>query len=415
MDIEKILSNKILKNGVWLYFLQIFNTVLPLITLPYITRVLSVSQYGVFSIALNLVVYLQVIVEYGFDMSATRKVSLMNDNNDVKKYNEIFTSVLLSRLLLLLVSFGIVLVYILLNGGNQIQNLALLMLFLSVVGSFLQQNWLFQGLQEMKYISIVNMISRTISVILIFTLVKKPSDLLLYCFLYSISPIISGVLGIIIAKRNFDIKLVKLTLSKLIIELKDGWYVFTTSLSGKIFGAIGITFLGIFSEEEIVGTYSAIQKIPSMLLLMWMPIGQVLYPIVSRKMKNSFDEGKHFVYKSRRIIMPFFIIIVILISIFSKDIVSLAFGEQYIEYSYWIIPLSMWMIFAINNNFLGIQILLGSGKDKEYSQCFQIGVVFTIILNFIFIYFFQGNGASWAPLISEVLLSIMLIRKIKKI
>ena len=75
----------------------------------------------------------------------------------------------------------------------------------------------------------------------------------------------------------------------------------------------------------------------------------------------------------------------------------------------------MWMIFAINNNFLGIQILLGSGKDKEYSQCFQIGVVFTIILNFIFIYFFQGNGASWAPLISEVLLSIMLIRKIKKI
>lgn len=82
----------------------------------------------------------------------------------------------------------------------------------------------------------------------------------MYCFLYSISPIISGVLGIIIAKRNFGIKLVKLTLSKLIIELKDGWYVFTTSLSGKIFGAIGITFLGIFSEEDIVGTYSAIQK-----------------------------------------------------------------------------------------------------------------------------------------------------------
>lgn len=172
MDIKKILSNKILKNGVWLYFLQIFNTVLPLLTLPYITRVLSVSQYGVFSIALNLVVYLQVIVEYGFDMSATRKVSLMNDNNDAKKYNEIFTSVLLSRLLLLLVSFGIVLVYILLIGDNQIQNLALLMLFLSVVGSFLQQNWFFQGLQEMKYISIINMISRTISVILIFTLVK---------------------------------------------------------------------------------------------------------------------------------------------------------------------------------------------------------------------------------------------------
>lgn len=413
--IKKLLSNKILKNGVWLYFLQIFNTILPLLTLPYITRVLSVSQYGVFSIVLNLVVYLQVIVEYGFDMSATRKVALMAKDKSVNNYSEIFTSVLLSRLVLLILTFVALVGYLLLVDSEAIQKFALLIMFLSVVGSFLQQNWLFQGLQEMKYISIINIMARTISVVFIFTFVKNPSHLLLYCFLYSISPVISGVLGIFIAKQTFKVKIVRLSVSKIILELKDGWYVFTTSLSGKIFGAIGITFLGIFSEKEIVGIYSAIQKIPSMLLLVWMPIGQVLYPIVSEKMKESFIEGKNFVYKARRIIMPFFIAIVILVSILAKDIVSLAFGMEYELYSYWIIPLLLWMLMAINNNFLGIQILLGSGKDKEYSECFQIGVVATILVNFLLIYFFGGDGASLAPLISEIILSILLIRKIKKI
>lgn len=85
--------NKNVKNGIWMYMLQFFNFVVPLITIPYITRILGTSKYGVFSIALNIVGYLQVVVEYGFGMSTTRKVSI-NESDGIKK---LFTAVIYSR------------------------------------------------------------------------------------------------------------------------------------------------------------------------------------------------------------------------------------------------------------------------------------------------------------------------------
>ncbi|MCB7065273.1 oligosaccharide flippase family protein [Enterocloster citroniae] len=74
LSIKSILEKKSVKNGAWMYLLQIFNTIVPLLTLPYITRILGASQYGMFSIAINIITYFQVIVEYGFGMSATRKL-----------------------------------------------------------------------------------------------------------------------------------------------------------------------------------------------------------------------------------------------------------------------------------------------------------------------------------------------------
>ena len=79
------------------------------------------------------------------------------------------------------------------------------------------------------------------------------------------------------------------------------------------------------------------------------------------------------------------------------------------------IPMLMWMLVAIYNNFTGIQTLLASGHDREYSGCFQVGVVITIALNFILVYFFKGNGACMAPLLSELALGIMLNWKVKKL
>ena len=72
-DLGSLLRKKAFSNGVWLYLLQFFNAVIPLLTLPYIVRILDTENYGIFSVALNIVIYMQVFVEYGFGMSATRK------------------------------------------------------------------------------------------------------------------------------------------------------------------------------------------------------------------------------------------------------------------------------------------------------------------------------------------------------
>lgn len=417
MNVKDVLSNILkknyVKNGAWLYLLQIFNTVVPLLTLPYVTRILGAEQYGTFSIAINIIGYYQVIVEYGFSMSATRKVALSEKTEN--SLSKIFTTVFFSRVILLMVCVFITGGYVLISKGQLSQCLCLMILMITLLGNCIQLNWLFQGMQQMRYITIVSVISRLITVALTFCLVKEAKDIYLYCLLYAVSPVISGMLGIVFAKKSFRIHLVKITIGDIYEEMKMGWYVFTTQLSSKVFGAIGITFLGVFASNKEVGIYSAIQKIPNIMILAWTPITQVLYPISSQKFHETFEIGEKFVGKTKRIFIPFFVGLTVVTSLMSKEIVGIAFGKEYAERFYWIIPMLLWMNVAIYNNFTGIQTLLAGGYDREYSKCFQIGVMITITINFILVYLFRGDGACIAPLLSELMLGIMLKNEVKKV
>ena len=410
--IKNLLKHKALKNGLWMYLLQFFNSVIPLLTLPYITRVLGASKYGVFSIALNLVLYMQVIVEYGFGMSATRKVALDNTRQGI---NRIFSGVIFTRLILFLLCFMVSIIYAFIQKGNREQYLSLFILEICLVGYSTQVNWLFQGLQEMKFISLVNIIARTVSVIFIFVFVRDSSDLLLYCFFYAVSPSVSGLLGCLLAIIRYKIKILKPTKEIIVGELKDGWYVFTTQLSSKVFGAIGITLLALFADEHEVGVYSAIQKITNVIILLWGPISQVMYPISSKKICDNYEDGVKFVNRMRMIFLPIFTCIALAIGSLSKIIVLIAFGPEYANKYYWLIPLLVWAIIAIVNNFSGIQILLGSGHDKEYSKCFQISVVCTVLINLFLVYFYKGDGCAIAPMLSEGILFILLTISLKRI
>lgn len=409
---KKIFLNKAFHNGMWMYLLQIFNTVIPLVTLPYVTRILGTTKYGVFSASFNIVGYLQVIVEYGFAMSATREVAI---DNKKEHLNKIFTSVLYSRFLLLILCILFSIIYTSLWKVNRIQILSYWLMTISLLGVTIQENWIFQGLEDMKFIAIANIIARSITTILIFTCVKKITDLLIYSFLYALSPVISNIIGLIIIETKYKIRLVKISITDIFEELHRGWYIFTTQFTAKVFGAIGVTFLTFFDNSSTVGIFSAIQKIPNALILMWNPISTVLYPIVSKKMKTSFEKGKEYVLHLRKYLLPIFGILIFLFSIFSNIIVKIAFGTNYAIKSFWLIPLLLWLFVSIDNNFWGIQILLGSGHDKEYSFCFMISVIATILFNLIFIKLWGGTGAAWAPFASELLLDILLIWQVKLI
>jgi len=400
------------QNGMWMYALQICNTVIPLLTLPYITRILGDAGYGVFSFALNLVSYLQVFIEYGFPLSATRDVVACRE--DKNQINRIFSSVLYARICLLLVSILILTGAISLFGNDPVQMQCMAVLSICLVGNCLQQDWLFQGLQKMKFISVINISCRLVSVALIFGFVKDRNDLLLYCLLYGLPLLLSGLVGTVVVRKTFCLSFVKLTMQQTLDALKKGFFVFTTSLSAKIFGAIGVTFLGFFSTDSTVGIYSAIQRIPQTIMLAWTPINQVLYPISSQRMQVSVAEGRKFVRKMHFLFLLPFVFLSALIAIFAKPIIGIAFGPEYAVKAFWVVPLLIWMVLGINNNFLGVQTLLASGRDKEYSSCFQFGVGCTVILNFLFIYFGDGLGAACAPAVSELLLTVALLTRVHK-
>lgn len=404
---NKLLKNsKILQNVSWLFVLQIFNTIIPMLTLPYITRILQPTKYGDFSAALNIITYLQVIVEFGFELNGARKVALIENNSDMSKiFNEIF----FSRILLFFLSLFILISLTALGYFNKTTFACSIILLIMVIGTIIQPNWIFQGKEDMKFITYTNVIGRLISITLIFMFVNDSNDIFIYCILYSLNIFVSNLIGFILALKKYKIIISIPHLSKIINALKNSWYLFISSAMGKVFSNLGITVLTAFTTSYYVGIYAAIQKIPNILILLFTPIGQAIFPYTSKKFNSSYIEGFNFVKKVCIIVIIPFIILGILIICLQKMIVFILFGNEYVAYSTLIIPLCIWLILSILNNFLGIQMLVGAGYQKEYSIAFQFSLIVIVLSNFILGKFIGLYGVAWATMISELSLSVILL------
>ena len=164
-----LIKNKSVENGIWLYVFQFFNLIVPFLTLPYITRTLGEGHYGIFSSALNFITYFNVFVAYGFDLIGAKKASLINDEEEL---NSLYSHIFLIKTVLMLISFGLMSILSLVFHLPVDDYALMLVLFMIVVGSVFQQVWLFHGLQKMKIITIVNVLLKILSMVLIFVFVK---------------------------------------------------------------------------------------------------------------------------------------------------------------------------------------------------------------------------------------------------
>lgn len=411
-NIKKLFHSKMAQNGMWLIVLQGFNTVIPLITLPYITRILSSSAYGEFSLALNWVGYFQVIVEYGFGLTGARKVVMRESDDELGK---IHSNIIFSRLLLLIVCFGLFWLIVAFTAVDKTQLICMLILFLMVLAVAFQQTWFFQGIAEMKNITIINVFSRTASVVLIFLLVRDPSDLYLYCLLYVSNFIIASVVGCLVVWKKYGVCLQFTGIRAVIAEIKDGWYLFVSSAMTKIFGSIGITILGIVATKSAVGIYSAINKIPYVFTLLFSAISQAVYPYICKQYNVSFQAGIRYVKQICIPIIVLFSFFGFVIILLHYPIVKIAFGEEYAADSLLLLPFVIWVIVGIINNFLGIQTLVASGHQKEYSRSFMVSVAIMLVLMFILGYLWSAFGIATASMLSEICLSLLLYRHIRKL
>lgn len=408
---KEILKSNTVKNGIWLYILQFFNTVFPLLTLPYVTRILGTNGYGIFSYALNIITYLQVIVEYGFNLSGAREIAIQENEKEREK---IYSRIVTSKLLLLCITIILTIVIIIVCNFSYEQTLTIMIMFLIVIGTAFTQTWLFQGKQKMKFVTISNSVIRIIFMLLIFLFVKEKEDLFIYSFLYAIVFLVIGIAQTVIIKKFLNYKYKICNFKECCKELKNGWYTFTTSAMSKVFTGISVTILGIIngSDASVVGIYSAIQKIPLAINMVYTPVGQAIFPYISKKYGTDYKFSMKLIKKLIKLVFLCMIIAIIVVLFFSYDIIKIAFGIEYTQYHLVLIPLILWAFLGILNNLLGVQILVAQGRNKEYSEAFIISCISIVVLNSILGIFGNIYGVAIATMLSELILSISLIKKI---
>ena len=150
------------------------------------------------------------------------------------------------------------------------------------------------------------------------------------------------------------------------------------------------------------------------MVLFFSPISQALYPHISVCFSKSFESGRKTVATAAKLVIPVFALAGLAIILLRNHLILIAFGKDYLEYSAIIIPLVLWMLFSVINNFMGIQFLVASGNQKLYSRAFTIGSLITVGMNILLGGVLGIYGVSFAAPIGEISLTILLYFSVKK-
>lgn len=241
-------------------------------------RVLGIENFGIMAMVQAWIQYVIIFVDYGFNFSATLLISVNKGNQS--KINHIYTVTTLAKLFLFAVSLAILLIYVLIFGVSVYSNLILLGM-LSVLGTVLFPVWLFQGLEKMQGIAICTTIAKTISLALIFLLVRSKDDIDLAIISQSLGGLFSGIIAYVFIKKYGMAKLKKIKLSDLVESLNKGFDLFVSNITISFYTTLNILIIGYFGGPVLAGYFSAADKLRAAAQGLLSPVQQAMFPRVS--------------------------------------------------------------------------------------------------------------------------------------
>lgn len=413
----KIISNNkvLVKNFTSLSLLQLANYIFPVITLPYLVRVLGPEKYGVINFAAAFSAYFVIITDYGFNLSATQEISV--NRNDKEKVSEIFSSVLTIKIILFFLSSGIF--FLIVNMFELFSNDAGLysIMFIGVVGIVLFPLWVYQGVEKMKYILIINVAIRSVTIVSIFLLVKVENDYLLLAVIYTITQVMTGITGLFFAIRKFDLRYLFPSKVQLLEQLKKGWNLFLSSIWINLYTTSNVFILGLFAPNSVVGYYSAADKVRIAFQGILSSMSQSVFPYVNKLLAESYQKFISFNRKLLKISVMIGIIISSSLFLFAEPIVKIVLGNEYSP-SVIVLRIIAWLpLIIFLSNVFGIQTMLPLNYQKKFSQILFLAALINLMISFSIVPSYFEIGTAVSMLVTEIFvtLSFFIFIRMKRI
>ncbi|MCL6558778.1 MAG: flippase [Firmicutes bacterium] len=397
--------HRLFENIVSLFVLQGANYLLPLITLPYLVRVLGPEKFGLVTFAQAFIAYFVILADYGFNLSATREIAMHRHN--LRKVAEIFSAVITIKLCLMITGFFIMAGIVYTVPHFHADWPVYWVSYLAVAGSALFPIWLFQGMERMSYITSFNIVARTVVVVGIFLWVNSAGDYIIAAGLQAAAPVLAGILSWpVVLKLLGEHR--PLLPSRIILrgQLKEGWHAFLSTSAISLYTASNTFILGLIAGNTAAGLFSAAEKLIKAVQGLLGPISQAIYPHINALIVQSRTEALAFIYKSLRWIGTLSFLASISIFTLAESIVTLALGPQFQE----TVPLLRWMAFlpfiiALSNVF-GIQTMLAFGLKKEFSRILVSCGLFNLVIIVPLVYVLGAQGTALSVLLTETLVTV---------
>lgn len=383
-------------NFMWLSLLQVAGYVFPLITMPYLARVIGVEGFGKIAFAMAVMVWIQTIADWGFNLTATRDVAQNRD--DTNKVSEIFSNVLWARCLLMGLSFVVLLLLIVAIPTFRENWEVLLVSFLIIPGHILFPDWFFQAVEKMKYITVLNVLTKLIFTLAIFVFIKEPDDYILQPLLSALGFAVGGVIALYIILRRWGYKLYAPKFGTIIETIKSSTDIFINNLAPNLYNSLSVVLLGIFSGGIANGIYDGANKFINIVCNILNALTRAFFPFLARKKEH------------------FSMYVKIVLSIAVVTSVAMWFAAPWLvdillspEFSESVIPiriLSISLIFYVMSSAYGSCNLIINKRERVLRQLTVLCSVIGLIIAVPLIYFYSYVGVAITVTISRALLGL---------
>jgi len=406
-------SKKVLfKNFTSLSILQIANYIFPIITLPYLVRVLGPEKYGLVSFATAFAAYFTILTDYGFNLSATQEIS--KNRNDSNRIAEIFSSVFTLKILFFFVSSLIFFVIVFVIPLFREHLLLFFVTFLSVLGTALFPLWFYQGIEKMNYILIITVSVRLIVTVLIFVIIKNENDFVKLAGLNTAAQFVIGFTGLLIVLNKLQIKYIFPKISLLKLQIKNGWNLFLSTVWINLYTTSNVFILGLFAPATVVGYFAAADKIRMAFQGILSPMSQSVFPYVNNLLNESYERFISFNKKLFKIALLVGTIISIILFLFAEPLVNIVLGRDY-QSSILVLRIIAWLpVVIFLSNVFGIQTMLPMNKHKSFAIILFFAAMINLVLSFILVPKYFEIGTAISVLATEIFVTIAFFVFIKK-
>ena len=385
---------KVIKNYLYNLSYQILTIILPIITVPYVTRIFTSEALGNYVFYNSIVSYFSLFAMLGIGVYGTKQIAAASDVSST--FWNIYAIQLIASILA--ISVYIIAIFSIPQMGGVIPLIVVITLFAKMIDI----SWLFSGKEDFKKITIRNVVIRIIGVISIFTFVKSSDDLYLYVFLIVIFDFLGQFVMWVPAKKfikrpSFNTKIMKKNLHPIVL-------LFLPQVAISLYVVLDRTLLGLLGSYSDVGIYEQGQKLISILLKVVSSLGVVMLPRVANLLSERRDkEAQNMVKFSfilyNLIIFPMMFGLIAVNEVFVK----LFLGQNFQDVKYVLYVIVFNIMFVGWTNILGYQVLVVRNKNKEFMLSTTIPAFVSVAVNVAVIPFFGYIGASITSVVVEIL------------
>lgn len=392
-------NRQVVSNFISLFLVQGVNFLIPIVIIPYVVSMIGIENFGIVSMIQVLTGYFIIIADYGFNLKGTRDIA--RKRGKPEELSQYISLLLHVKILLCIFCFAFLLLIIALVPRFGRETTACLLAFPMVVGHTFNPVWFFQGIEQMKYITCINILGKLLLLGFTFWLVRSPADYDKVLLSYGLSFLLSSGTGLWLMFRQYKIRFRIAGPRAIVEELRSGFTFFLSSFSVNLYIHSNILILGFFTTDFITGIYSIIDKIIYAFRQILLVFFQATYPKVCRMLEGTRAALVHF---QQQVFLPFLAlvllgsIVLVVLTPFIYGIMSNGGSEPA---AIFLLRALAFVPFVIALNIPANQLLLAYDHKKEYAFVLISAAACCICINIALIPLMGMNGTGIAVFITE--------------